>query len=88
METIKAGTLIVFSQGEYSDYSLMGHFVVLKDMEKEDLDKASEEERKKEVYKQSTVVVIANLITEGYLLEVHCREIHLGDYGRIHISEY
>ena len=87
METFKAGTLIVFSEGEYSDYHFMGHFVVLRDLNDEDFNKASLEEKKKGT-RQAHEVVIANLIREGHLLEVHCREISLGQYGQIRIAEY
>lgn len=37
---IKAGSLICFSEGEYSDYGYTGHFVALEDITPETIEKA------------------------------------------------
>jgi len=83
MRKIKAGTLVVFTSGDYSDYTHCGHFVALSDITDEDYQEAVKEELTKKEYTQSHDVVIANFILMGKLLEVSCNEVHLGRYGKV-----
>lgn len=88
---VKAGRLLTFSAGEYSDYFIIGHFVVLKDITKEVLDQADsliENKYHKGQFVFSENALIASLIRTGYLLQVDSQEIHLGYYGQKQIDFY
>ena len=81
LQEIQAGTLVAFSEGEYSDYNYLGHFVALSTITNDDYQKAAREELVKGAYEQNHFKVIANLIRAGKLLEVTCSEVFLGAYG-------
>ena len=83
MSKIKKGSVVVFSKGEYSDYSCMGLFVALQDITEEDYQKAIAPEIAKERYSQSSEAVVSNLIREGLLLELDYTEIELTHCGDI-----
>ena len=85
---IKAGRLLQFSEGEYSDYGIGGTFVALRDLTTGDIaDCASIAAMNRYAgYKPSDAAksgVKAELIRQGFLLEVDCEEIHLGSFGEI-----
>lgn len=85
---IKAGELVVFSAGEYSDYGYLGQFVVLEDITSEDITKVLEgtaEELRKESNRWSEDLdfFIPVLIRMGKLASINMREIHLGSYGEL-----
>ena len=83
MDKIKAGTIVNFSEGEYSDYGYIGTFVAIQDVTQEDYDKAAGEELAKGGYESSSVAVVANLVRTGKLVDVNSVEVHLGCYGRV-----
>lgn len=76
---LKAGELIVFSEGEYSDYGYRGQYVALQNVSEEQLkevgDKANEEGY------GAVDRFISMCIREGWLADINMREIHLGSYG-------
>lgn len=45
---MKAGSLIVFTKGEYSDYSLIDHFLVLQDIPRTKIAEIQEEIKRRE----------------------------------------
>ncbi len=78
----KAGSLVVFTEGEWSDFGLLGHFVVLRDMGLADLRAAAASGQDPTVeYGFGPEGMLAALIREGFLLALDAREIHLGGYG-------
>ena len=83
----KAGSLLCVDQGEYSDYTVMGFFVVLRDFSP----KAALEEHlatnpeQRENYRFSADAFLADLLRQGLLLEVSYATLHLGGYG--HFAE-
>ena len=79
---LKAGKMVIFSQGEYSDYCYMGAFVALKDLSENQLRKMVEPLKKGE-YQDNLDEVVALLIREGFLLELDYTEIHVGSYSTI-----
>ena len=83
MDRIKAGTIINFSEGEYSDYGYIGTFVALQDITQEDYEKAAKGESEKPNYESSSSAVVANLVLTGKLVDVNSIEVHLGAYGKV-----
>lgn len=83
----KAGQLICFSKGCYSDYCIIDHFICLKDLN-EDVFKTYEEiyDQKSEKRYYNQDLFISLLIRDGYLMIIDCPEIHLGSYGELEIS--
>lgn len=87
---LKAGELIVFSEGEYSDYGYQGAFVVLKDAKSDDLLAMAREIQAKEDeeldWARKPDIFVSAVIREGYLAAIDLREIHLGAYGDLTIG--
>ena len=78
---IKAGTVVVFSSGEYSGYSVNAVMVATGDITEKEYFEAAVEEFQKEPYKQNRYTVICNLVKMGLLVEVESAEVWLGSYG-------
>lgn len=85
MTIAKAGTLISVENGCYSDYGVIGFFVVLKDFEPMAEVTAWGEQYpdQKASYAFKEHEFLALLISKGYLLEISYATLHLGDYSRI-----
>lgn len=88
---LKAGTLVCFSSGCYSDYSLRGHFLVVKAMSKEELLALREEINKDETtneygYCDKQDIFLGRLVRDGHLLVIDVNEIHIGSYGDLDLS--
>jgi hypothetical protein len=91
--SLKAGTLIVFSTGEYSDYGYQGHFLALQDVDAdkmrelgaqaEAMDKDESGDRKYEI--EPNEAFIGMLIRQGFIMIVDVKEIHIGSYGRVEL---
>ena len=80
IETIKAGTLLTISTGEYSDYNVHGVFRVLKDITQDDYDAFRVEDG--DAYCDISVT-LAKMVTSGYIEDVPSTELHLGAYGEL-----
>lgn len=80
IETIKAGTLLTISTGEYSDYNVHGVFRVLKDITQDDYDAFRVEDE--DAYCDISVT-LAKMMTSGYIEDVPSTELHLGAYGEL-----
>lgn len=89
---LKAGELICFSTGEYSDYGYNGHFVVLQDVKSDEVStvvKECKEDRKNREangeywFGDIHEMFIAQCIKRGWLLSIDCREIHIGSYNNL-----
>lgn len=82
-DTAKAGKLLMMDHGEYSDYSVTGFFVVLKDFKP--MDKLSEyldsRPKQKEHYEFERHEFLAWLISLGLLMEIDYDTLYLGSYG-------
>ena len=87
---IKAGELICFSEGEYSDYGYSGHFVALQDIARSQLWALAQSLRDQEEdggeYGQAKEQYIPCMIANGWLLSINCREIHIGSYGSLDVA--
>lgn len=87
IEEYKAGSLVVFSEGEYSDYGHRGHFVVLQDMNiyqmREAAARAAVTGHGYSKSDRAKNGIISELIRYGFLLEVNVTEIYTGAYGGI-----
>lgn len=85
--TVLAGKLFCLSSGVYSDYGYSGHFLALVTITPEmfakvvDECKAGTERRYEEQDK-----FIATLIRRGWVMDIDCLEIHIGDYGELDLS--
>lgn len=88
---IKAGELICFSEGEYSEYGYIDHFVALQDVSRKQLlalaqSLRDQEEAETIEYGQAKEQLIPRMIANGWLLSINCREIHIGRYGTLDIG--
>ena len=76
----KAGKLLMIDHGEYSDRSIMGFFVILKDFDPQqkiiDYLKIIKDDDSLSAYS-----FISLLIEKGYLLEIDYSNLYLGGYG-------
>lgn len=92
--SIKAGELICFSSGEYSDYSYRGHFVGLQDVQQDDMNELVESvkedfaklEEEPSYYGDIRELFTSACIKRGWLLCIDCREIHIGSYGELELA--
>lgn len=80
IETIKAGTLLTISTGEYSDYNVHGVFRVMKDITQDDYDAFRVEDENGFC---DVANVLARMATSGYIEDVPSTELHLGSYGEL-----
>ena len=80
---VKAGRLICIDHGEYSDYSVRGFFVALRDFDpRERLDAFLDEHTdQREGYGFDDDAFIASLIAQGLLLEIEYSTIYTGAYA-------
>lgn len=87
-DTAKAGKLLMLDYGQYSDYGVLGFFVVLKDFKPMDeLERylsANEEQRKD--YNFDYDGYVAHLLAQGLLLEIEHGTLYLGSYSSADIS--
>lgn len=75
----------MFSSGEWSDYTIQGVYVALKDLTLDEL-KAKSAPLVSGAFDDDLYSVEAMLVREGYLLEVDVTEVYVGDYDRIRLS--
>ena len=84
---LKAGSLIVFSEGEYSDYGYIGAFVVLQDVtdaQMRDIEARLTTKADEDACGHCEIgQFVTACIREGWLAEINLREIHLGNYDRL-----
>lgn len=82
MSTAKAGKLLLVDTGIYSDYSVIGFFVVLRDFDpKAELDEwLALNPKQREEYEFSYDKFLGALLSKGLLLEADFSTLHLGDY--------
>ena len=95
---LKAGELICFSEGAYSDYGYNGHFVVLQDVSESEMEQLARDliAEESEMARTGTSghygfaksAFIPRAIRNGWLLSVNCREIHTGSYGSLELIDY
>lgn len=82
----KAGKLLCVDQGSYSDYNVIGFFVVLADfdpmVELESF--LSDAPDQRDIFKSDAF--LARLISKGFLLEVEHGSLYLGDYSSHDVS--
>jgi hypothetical protein len=83
--TANAGSLLCIDHGEYSDYSVRGFFVVLRDFEPREQLEAylaqPENQEQRENYSFEDDKFIANLISQGLLLEIEYGTMYTGAYS-------
>ena len=79
-----AGSLLSVESGEYSDYGVIGFFVVLRDFTPADqLSKYLDEfPKSKRPHCFESDEFLAFLLKDGFLLEVLYGTLHLENYGR------
>ena len=82
---IEKGKLVVISQGEYSDYQVLGVFIAEERFNPDDLKdeylKLCPEE--KQPYKFEERKFLNFVISKKLLKEIEYCEFHLGNYGKI-----
>ena len=79
----KAGKLICVEHGEFSDYSVIGFFVVLQDFDPMEKLKhyLTLHPKQNERYNFEKDMFLASLLAEGLLLEIDYGTFYLGAYG-------
>jgi hypothetical protein len=79
----KQGRLIRYETGEFSDYTVIGFFVVLESFVPQEVlnEYLIENPRQKSQYYFETDKFLSFLIKKGLLLEVDHGVWHVGDYG-------
>ena len=80
---LKAGELLVFSTGSYSDYGYQGSYVVLRDIASAEMEEIATQINSDGDKYDSQDRFQAELIRRGCLLTINMREIHLGDWGEV-----
>ncbi len=84
---LTAGELIVFTAGVYSDYSLVGQFVVLRNVTVDEVRAVSAEVHAiDDDFLDKHEAFVAGLIRIGALASINMREIHLGTYDELDVS--
>lgn len=86
MSELKAGALLCIDEGEYSGYSVIGFFVVLKDFDpfaQIPLFAPCPEDVPVRNQKIDKNKFLAFLIKSGFLLEIDYHTLYLGAYGRV-----
>ena len=87
---LRAGRLLHTSSGQYSDYTVEGHFVALRDITRTEIkaiiqsaaELSIDDDRKfEEGEAQDKLMPL--MIKAGLLLEVDSLEFHMGSYGEI-----
>ena len=81
----RAGTLLSVESGCYSDYGVVGFFVVLKDFDpRAELDEyLSTRPDQNQQYSFENDQFLAVILAKGLLLEIKYGVLHLSDYSRI-----
>lgn len=79
----RAGSLVCVDHGEYSDYSVRGFFVVLKEFDPRERVEAhlAEHPEQRETYQFDDDGYLASLIAQGLLLEIQYSTIYTGAYS-------
>lgn len=85
---MKAGDLMILSNGEYSDYSFSGPFRCVKNFEFPPTARAHADSFEQNEYdnQPDPSSFIAWLALNGYIEDVACTEIYLGSYGPLSID--
>lgn len=83
---IKAGTVLVFDHGEYSDYSFSGPFRVLKDFDQADVAEKFRDDWRSQPREEwndtpSETDFIAWMNKNGYVEDMPSHQWHIGAYG-------
>jgi len=87
---LKAGQLVVFSEGEYSDYGYRGTYVVLADVSADEMHEVAgvvKAEADGDGDDWNVISMVEpELIRRGKLAAIDLREIYLGAYGKLRLS--
>ena len=84
LKDLKAGQLVVITEGCYSDYGITGFFVALQTFKPMGLFAeymAAHPEQAKD-YQFSAEQFLAYLLSKGLLLEIQYANLHMGDYSK------
>lgn len=86
----KAGSLLQIEHGEYSDYTVDGFFLVLKDFSPAaEIDMYLDAHPdQKEQYSFKRDAFLAAVLAKGLLLEIEHGTLHLGSYSSIDDGNY
>ena len=81
------GEVIVFSSGEYSDYSLCAFIVAIEDLNLDELGQEWKALQKDKTYLDMDTFP-SWLIAKGLAMPVTYSEVHVGDYGLYSMNRY
>ena len=83
MNTVAKDRLLIFTEGEYSDFHIAAVCTAVKDFDVGDVRNLyllAYPDQKKE-YEFSEYQFIAWLVSAGYVKDTSCTEFHVGSYG-------
>lgn len=85
----KAGTLLMVDRGEYSDYSVTGFFVVLKDFDPmKELGEYKSSKKISDHFYDNSDKYFGSLISKEYLVDINYANLYLGGYGELESVSY
>jgi hypothetical protein len=84
----KAGTIVVFETGEYSDFSTDGPFKVLRDFDtREAADEGIAQHKHEGDWDRfGPYELVPYLVSAGYVEEIPHVNEHIGNYGELEIT--
>lgn len=90
---LKAGRLVVFSCGEYSDYGYRGSYVALVDVSDAEMRELADQVNREanrineetDDYARAVEMFEAEMIRKGWIAIIEMREIHIGSYSELEL---
>ena len=91
----KAGTIVLFEEGDYSDFGYCGQVVTLCDLDlpaaiqawKEGLGVDKDGRPIADSYKHGPSAFVAHLIKTQQCAPLECQTVHIGGYGRVGLED-
>ena len=79
------GELVLLSSELYSDYGYSGPFRCARQF---DLSEIADKLEANNEYRHGPNSLVLHLLENGFIEKLHCREVHLGAYGNIELSNW
>ena len=80
---VTRGEIVLFSSGEYSDYSYVGQVIFTKDCDLKVVKDVYKEHCKKTKETTDSGGFVTFLCALEFCLPLQCKEVHLGSYGEL-----
>lgn len=80
------GTIIIFEEGEYSDFGYCGQVVVLRKLDLRAEVAAWKASVKEDDWDKGPDMFVADLIARQIVAPLDCQTVHIGSYGRVELT--